>query len=146
MQAQLADVGVEVVPEEVEWGTLLSQIFEPTSRDFDGVVLSWVADFKLDESGLFHSQRTDEPTALSGLASLELDELLDALQVVREREEALDLWREYQLELHEQHPYTYLFFPERLAGVSRRLRDVRMDARGEWVGVRDWWIAPEDRR
>lgn len=146
MQAQLARVGVEVLPEEVEWGTLLGQIFEPSARDFDGVVLSWVADFKLDESGLFHSGRSEEPTAMSGLTSAEVDRYLDALPDVSDRDEARELWREYQLALDREHPYTYLFFPERMAGVNRRLRDVRMDARGEWVGVRNWRIAVEDRR
>jgi peptide/nickel transport system substrate-binding protein len=146
MQAQLSQVGVEVLPQEVEWGTLLGQIFEPSSRDFDGVVLSWVSDFKLDESGLFHSQRSEDPTAFSGLSSSEVDRYLDTLQVVTDRDEARTLWWEYQKILDREHPYTYLFFPERLVGVSRRLRGVHMDARGEWSGVKEWWIPVEDRR
>jgi peptide/nickel transport system substrate-binding protein len=146
MQAQLRQVGVEVIPREVEWGTLLGQIFEPSSRDFDGVVLSWVSDFKLDESGLFHSGRSEDPTAFSGLSSVDVDRYLDTLQVVTDRDEARELWREYQRTLDREHPYTYLFFPERLVGVSRRLQGVHMDARGEWSGVREWWIPLEDRR
>jgi peptide/nickel transport system substrate-binding protein len=146
MQSQLSQVGVEVLPQEVEWGTLLGQIFEPSSRDFDGVVLSWVSDFKLDESGLFHSRRSEDPTAFSGLSSATVDRYLDTLQVVTDREEARKLWWEYQRALDVEHPYTYLFFPERLVAVNQRLQDVRMDARGEWAGVTQWWISAEDRR
>lgn len=140
MQAGLAAVGVEVVPREVEWGTLLGEIFEPESRDFDGVVLSWVVDFKLDESGLFHSDASEQPTGLAGLLSPELDALLDRLKRVTDHAESAGLWQEYLAALDRVHPYTYLFFPDRLAGVSRRLRGVAMDARGEWAGVVDWWV------
>jgi peptide/nickel transport system substrate-binding protein len=143
MQAQLGEIGVEVVPEEVEWGTLLGQLFEPEARDFDGVVLSWVVDFKLDESGLFHSEADTQPTGLAGLQSAELDALLDGLKRASDRVDAVNLWDEYLTVLDREHPYTYLFFPDRLAGVNRRLRGVTMDARGEWAEVRSWSISGE---
>ena len=39
----------------------------------------------------------------------------------------------------------YLFFPDRLNGVNNRVKDVEMDARGEWVGVRHWYMDPASR-
>ncbi len=42
--------------------------------------------------------------------------------------------------LAQEQPYTFFYFPERLDGVNRRLRGVEMDARGEWLNVKDWWI------
>ena len=63
-----------------------------------------------------------------------------------EREEARTLWGQYQARLGEVQPFTFFYFPDRLDGVSRRLRNVTMDARGEWVNIREWRIAPEDRR
>ena len=139
IQAQLADVGVELVPRVVEWTTLLDQIFDPTVRDFDGVVLAWATDFKLDETDLFHSERIDDgPVALAGMNSPELDQYLDTLLLVVGRDEARTLWRQYQRVLEVEHPYTYLYFPRRLVAVNRRLVNVTMDVRGEWVNVREW--------
>ena len=141
MQAQLADVGVEVVPRVVEWATLLDQIFDPAVRDFDGVVLAWGTDFRIDESDLFHSARIDDgPVALAGLSNPELDRYLDTLPLVAGRDEARQLWHEYQKVLAVEHPYTYLYFPRRLVGVNRRLSNVTMDVRGEWVNVREWRV------
>lgn len=146
VQGDLAKVGIAVEPQIVEWATLLSQITTPGLRDFEGVVMAWVVDFKLDETDLFHSSKADEPYGLAGLSDPRVDRLLDALPRVVNREDAIPLWREYQELLVELQPYMYLYFPERIDGVSRRLRDVVLDVRGDWVSARQWWIPPEERR
>ncbi len=145
MQAQLRDVGVRVQPRVVEWSTLLSQINDPERRDFDGVIIAWIVEFKLDDTDLFHSDKVEEAYGWSGTENEEMDRLLDSIPLVADRDQARELWREYQEVLIEEHPYTYLFFPERLDGVNRRLQDVIMDVRGEWFNIKDWWIDPSAR-
>jgi len=46
----------------------------------------------------------------------------------------------------ELQPFTYVYFSDRLEGVNRRLQDVVLDTRGEWAGLREWWIPEELRR
>lgn len=145
MQAQLALIGIAVQPQVVEWATLLQQINTPELRDFDGVVMGWAVEFRLDDTDLFHSERIDQPFAWSGTDNPEIDRLLDALSVAVDRDEALALWAEYQTEIMEEQPYTFFYYPDRLDGVSRRVRGVEMDARGEWLNVKDWYIDPEGR-
>src|SRR5690606_27939112 len=145
MQAQLADIGVAVTPQVVEFGTLLQQINTPTLRDFDGVVMAWVTEFKLDDTNLCHSERIDQPYAWSGTRNPEMDRLIEALSVTVDRERAMPLWAEYQREIAEEQPYTFFYFPDRLDGVNRRVRGVVMDARGEWVSIRDWHVDPASR-
>jgi len=145
MQAQLAEIGIEVRPQVVEWATLLQQINTPDLRDFDGVVIGWVTEFKLDDTDLFHSERIDEPYAWPGTRNPEIDRLLDRLQKVVDREEALPLWAEYQRLVAREQPYTYFYFPDRLDGLNRRLKGVVTDARGEWISIRDWYIDPAAR-
>jgi peptide/nickel transport system substrate-binding protein len=145
MQSQLRSIGVEVTPQVVEIGTLVDQITSPEARDFDGVVMSFVTDFRLDDTGLFHSERLDEPYAWSGTQNPEIDGLLEALATTTDREVALPLWREYQRVLAQEQPYTFFYYPDRLAGVNKRVRDVHMDVRGEWVGIRNWWVDPASR-
>ena len=121
------------------------QIFDAAVRDFDGVVFGWVSDFRMDDRDLFHSDRVDGFYALSGTRNAAMDRLLDTLQVVVDQEQAKPLWDEYQRVQVAEHPYTPLFFPDRLAAVGARMRGVVMDVRGEWVSVRDWWIDPGQR-
>ena len=145
MQSQLAQVGVEARPQVVEWATLLQQINTPELRDFDGVVMGWVTEFKLTDMDLFHSARIDQPYAWSGTQNPELDRLLEVLSVTVDREEAKTLWQEYQAVLVEEQPYTFFYFPDRLDGVNRRVQGVVMDARGEWVNIKDWYLDPASR-
>ena len=132
-------------PQVVEWATLLTQINTPDLRDFDGVVMAWVVEFKLDDLDLFHSDRIDQPYAWSGTRNPELDRLLVRPGTAIDREEATALWAEYQAALIQEQPYTFFYFPERLAGVNNRLRGVQMDARGEWLSTREWYIDPASR-
>ena len=145
MQAQLGEVGVDLQPRGMELNAFLSTIFSP-EREFEGFLIAWESEFRLDERDLFHSQAVNGPYAFSGIQDSILDRYLDTLQLVTDREEARPLWREYQLRLMELHPYTFLYSYYRENGVNRRLRGVRMDVRGDWQNIREWWIAPEDRR
>ena len=145
MQAQLAEIGVEVAPTVVEWGTLLSQISDPTFRDFDGVVMGWVVEYKLDDTDLLHSRNFSGTYAFSGTLRPDIDSLLDQLPLVVDRTDAKPLWKQYQELLVDEQPYTFFFFPDRLDGVSKRLRGVEMDNRGEWLNIKDWWV-PADQR
>jgi peptide/nickel transport system substrate-binding protein len=145
MQSQLAEIGVEVRPQMVEIGALLDQINTPTLRDFDGVVMGWSADFKLDDMDLFHSERGDGPFAWAGTRNPEMDRLMEAISLTVDREAATALWRDYQAALIEEQPYTFFYFPDRLEGVNRRVRNVVMDARGDWVNIKDWYLDPASR-
>ena len=145
MQAQLAPLGVAIQPLVVEWTTLLSQVTSPERRDFDGLVLSWVADYKVDDIDLFHSERSDADWAVTGLQNPEIDRLLEELRLITDTVRARPLWEEYQRRLNEEQPYTFFYFPDRLSGINRDLQGVVMDPRGEWVSVREWRLDPASR-
>ena len=145
MQAQLAAIGADVTPTVVEWLTLLSQINDPTRRDFDGFVLGWVGEFKLDDTDLFHSRSLSGSYAWAGTQRPDIDNFLDELPLVVDRDDAKPLWAQYQELLVDEQPYTFFYFPDRLDGVSTRLRGVEMDARGEWLNIKDWWISADQR-
>ena len=145
MQSQLARIGVEVRAENVEWGTLLDQISVTAERDFDGVLFRWVPDYRLDETDLFHSSRSDYPWALSGISDPEVDRLLGEVSATMDREAARQLWAQYHQVLNEVHPYTYLYFQTLMHGVTKRLRGVQMDARGDWLNIKDWYLDPAGR-
>lgn len=145
VQDQLARIGVRIEPELLEIPTLVARVLDPTVRDFDGVVFGWVTEFNLDDRALFSSDRLMQPYAFAGMENPRIDALLEEIARTADRDAALPLWREYQRLLSEEHPFTFLFFPERIDGVSTRL-NATIDVRGDWVGARDWWIDPDARR
>jgi len=143
MQAQLREVGVDLQPRGLEFNTFLSTIFSP-ERPFEGFLISWEAEFRLDERDLFHSDAGNGPYAFAGTRDSVMDRYLDTLQLVTDREEAKAMWREYQLRQMQVHPFTFLYAPYRQNGVNKRLQGVGMDVRGDWQNIREWWIAPGD--
>ncbi|MDX1566962.1 MAG: ABC transporter substrate-binding protein [Longimicrobiales bacterium] len=147
MQSHLAEVGVVIVPRALEGTTLIARLVTPTvdGRDFEAAVLSLSADFRLDDTPILHSESADDPMGFAGTDVPEIDRLLDTLLLVTDRDEARAHWRRYQDLLVEHQPYTFLFTRSFLNGVNRRIRDVRMDIRGEWGNVGEWWIPEEER-
>ena len=123
----------------------LLPLISPPDRDFDGLLISFDAEFRQDDTDLFHSS-SDGIYAFSGTKDAELDRLLDTLQLVTDRDDALPLWREYQNRIIQLQPYTFLYFADRPYAVNRRLQGVIMDTRGEWLNLRRWWIPAQARR
>lgn len=145
MQAQLAEVGVAVRATVVEPSALQAQVFGPERREFDGLVFGFVSDFRVDDRDLFHSDRIEQPFALTGTRNPELDRLMDTLAVIVDAKAAKPLWDEYQRLLDREHPNTFLYFPDKIDAFGARMRGVSMDVRGEWAAVREWWIEPSLR-
>jgi len=109
------------------------------------VVMAWVGEFRVDDTGLFHSSRVDGPYAFSGTRNPKLDHLMDTLAVILDHDEARPFWTEYQVTIRDEQPYTFFYFKDRLLGVRDRVGGIHLDPRGEWVNVKDWWLDPESR-
>jgi peptide/nickel transport system substrate-binding protein len=145
VQADLSRIGVDMRIQIQEWGTLLDRVNSPQRRDFDAVLIGWRTEFRVDDSGLFHCDRRDQPFQWVGHCDPELDRLLDELPLIADRERSRPLWHEYQRRIARDQPFTFVYFQERLHGVANRLRNVNPDPRGDWVGVSRWWISPQQR-
>jgi peptide/nickel transport system substrate-binding protein len=145
VQAQLRQVGIEVRPQALEWGTLLDRINDTKRRDFDAVVIGWVTEFRIDDSDLFSCKKLDDPYQWVGYCDPRTEVMLDSLPRIVDRNAAKPLWAEYQRKVAADQPYTFLYFSRRLEGVHERLRNVHPDARGDWVGAHRWYIAPGQR-
>jgi len=71
--------------------------------------------------------------------------LLERLPLIVSRDQAKPVSVEYQRKIAQDQPYTFVYFQQRLEGVSNRLQNVHPDARGDFVGVSQWYIAPGQR-
>jgi len=117
----------------------------PDLRDFDGALAYFIPDLRLDDTDIFHSARADQPFATTGVNSPEIDRLLESIAVTTDRAQGWSLWREYQAALIAEQPYTFVFFPDRLIGLNRRVRGAVMDVRGELVNLREWYLEEASR-
>ncbi|MFQ5746833.1 MAG: ABC transporter substrate-binding protein [Gemmatimonadota bacterium] len=144
IQAQLKRVGIDAVPRLLEWQTLLGL---HRRREFDAVLTNWVLDnFRVDPRVLFHGSQAALPSSAnrSSYSNPRADSLMDLGVRTMDPAEASRIWLEFSEIIQNDQPLTFLFWQDELAGVSRKLAGVRMDARGELVNVPQWrWRRPD---
>ena len=146
MQRQLRQVGVDVQIQPQEFQSMLQRY---KAREYDAVLANWSLDtFKVDPSPLFSCAQAQVKNSANrtGYCNPRADALLDTLPTIADRAAAKPLWSEYQRLISAEQPFTFLFFQRRLEGVHERLRNVRPDARGDWVGASRWYIRPDARQ
>lgn len=141
VQSHLAKVGVASRPRVLEAATLISVLSDPTRRDFDAALVGWITEFRSNDTDLFHCSRLNGQYQWSGYCDPEADSLLDILPTITDREASMPLWSRYQRKLAADQPYTFLYFAERVVGVSNRLQDAKPDVRGDFVNIAQWWLA-----
>lgn len=143
VQAQLRRIGVEVQIRALEFQTLLSL---HRNRDFDAVLSAWVLDnFQLASTpmSLFHSRWVPVPGSAnrSSFADPRADSLIEAGAAATDPAESRRIWRELTQLLQEEQPITFLFWAPDLTGIGSRVGGVIQDARGQFVSMKDWYVA-----
>ena len=135
VQSDLRKVGIDVEPRLSEFNSLIDRLLE---EDFEAVVSGWSVDFKFDPTETFGCE--DGPYNYPSYCNEQADSLVRQGLTTLDNEQARPIWRQYQQIIHEEQPYTFLYYQDERLGVSRQLRGVVGDARGHLVSVKDWWL------
>jgi peptide/nickel transport system substrate-binding protein len=131
IQADLRAVGADVRIRQLELGAFLATAQGP-ARDYDALVTGIPGDLALGYlRSLFDSRRLDQPLQYAQYRNPAVDRALDAGDFAAvQRIVARDL------------PITFLYHARGVQGMSRRLRGVRMDLRGELATLGRWRLEP----
>jgi peptide/nickel transport system substrate-binding protein len=143
IQDDLKRIGIVVVPQVREWSVFLDEI---KAKRFQAFHMAWQVDFIVNPYDTFHSGSIEGKYNMGSYSSPRVDELIDEGLLKRTQAEAMPIWHEFQEILHRDQPYTILFELRYSVGASRRIRGMKIDARGTFVNVEEWWIAPKDRK
>jgi peptide/nickel transport system substrate-binding protein len=134
VQQQLAKVGVEVKPAQMEWGAFLDRV-QPPRSDFDALILGWNLGNAVDPSN-WHSREIAQGLNYGGFSNARVDELVDrSIREVDRTERAATIKEIYRIVADEQ-PDLFVYNPEKLAAL-------RSDVRGFVLHPRDYIYAPE---
>ncbi|HYO46788.1 MAG TPA: peptide-binding protein [Gemmatimonadota bacterium] len=140
VQNDLKNVGIEVQPRLVEWNTLITDL---KAKNFEATVSGWSVDFKFNPTDTFSTEAIEGKYNYPSYSNASADSLMEQALVTLDREQAKPLWKRYSEIIHEDQPYTFLYYLEERLGVSNRLHDVKADARGHMISAAEWWM-PED--
>ncbi|HEY7472902.1 MAG TPA: peptide-binding protein [Gemmatimonadota bacterium] len=140
VQNDLKQLGIDVQPRLIEWNTLITDL---KAKRFEAAVSGWSTDFKFNPTDLFSTEAIEGKYNYPSYSNPEADSLMTKALVTLNREDAKPLWIRYSEIIHEDQPYTFLYYLQERLGVSNRLRDVEADARGHLISAAQWWI-PEN--
>lgn len=142
VQNDLAKIGIQVQPRLVEWNTHITAL---KAKDFEAAVSGWSVDFKFDPTEVMSCEAIEAKYNYPSYCNPKADSLMAEALVTLDREEAKPIWDAYQETIHQDQPYTFLYYLTERLGVGNRLNEVTADARGHLVSIADWWI-PESQQ
>ncbi len=140
LQADLGAIGVRVSIQQRDLASFLAQARARPAR-FDALFTGIPGDLSLAYlSAMYDSHQAGGALDYGGYHTPHLDSLLAAARTAPGGDRARDAWAAVQRDLAAQAPAVWVYDARGVQGVSRRLRGVQRDLRGELVPVHDWTI------
>lgn len=144
IKANLAAVGVDMSIEIREARAIMPLVTRP-DRSFDAFLVGWSRDVPLNEKQLWACDQIEQMFQFTSYCNRAVDAVLDSLTMVSDRDVLDRLVDRYGELIRADQPYTFLYVPEQVAVARVELRDVAVDARGDWNSITEWWLEPASR-
>ena len=142
IQEDLRRAGIEARVRQLEWTTLVAKL---RGRDFEAAISAFNIDTGLDLTYAFHSGSIDDGMNFGSYSNPRIDRLIEAARASRDVAELAGPLHEIQGLLHDEQPLTFLWEPQKLTGVSRRLQGARPNPLSYLFRIEEWWLSPTGR-
>ncbi len=145
VKEDMAAAGIHMRLDVYEWSVFLQRIDE---RNFEACMLAWTVPLEADPYQVWHSSQADAPQSSNfiGFRNAEADRLIEAIRVAFDTDERIALCHQFQALLHREQPYTFLFAPAKLSGMSARYENIRLlpyPSYGTSPGRPEWLWTPK---
>jgi peptide/nickel transport system substrate-binding protein len=139
IQASLRELGVGVEIRVLEWASFLKEYVK--KRRFEAIILGWGIGLDPDQFEIWHSSKTgpDELNMIS-YANPEVDKLLEQGRQSCRQEERKKYYDRIQEILAEEQPIVFLYFPDSLPTVSRRVHGIVESPNGIRFNFPEWYV------
>jgi peptide/nickel transport system substrate-binding protein len=140
LQDQLKKVGIEIEIQSFEWAKFYEDL---KSGNFQIVTSNWVGVTEPDMFySVFHSKMAPPNGRNRGrYVNPRIDELTVKGQLVLDGQERKKVYSEIQKILAEDLPYIYLWYPHNVIVMSKRVQGFTPYPDGDFVSLKDVWIA-----
>ncbi len=137
IQNDLLKVGVKVEIQTYEFNTFIRHILE---KNFDAVLSGWRVATKPDLATLFHTEAIKSGHNIVSYSNPYLDKLNDSAAVLQNLSNAKIIWDQVQEIIYEDQPYTFLYEPVRINGISKRVKSetVKMNSISFLYNLHEW--------
>jgi len=139
IQASLREIGVGVDIKILEWAAFLKEYVK--KRRFEAIVLGWGIGQDPDQYEIWHSSKTG-PDQLNHIsyANPEVDALLERGRSSCHEAERKKHYDRLQEILAEEQPIVFLYFPDALPAVARRVHNIVESPNGIRFNFPEWFV------
>ncbi len=136
IQEMLAEVGIEVVLDIMDFGALIPKVYD--DQDFDMYLMGWSLSLEPDPSGIWLS--TDTWNAV-GFDHPDNDRLILDGRGTLDQDERYGIYQSWQRLLVDEAPYVWLYAEKEAWVANPRIENFRPDAFALYWDVWDWKAA-----
>lgn len=142
IKEQLKKVGIEIKIRVLEWQSFLELV---TKRQFQAVLLGWSLSRDPDLFDIFHSSKT-HPGQFNFVSykNSEVDSLLENARQILDRQKRKKLYFRVHELITEDQPYTFLYVPDTIIAVNKRIKGIEPAPAGIWHNYIHWYV-PKNR-
>jgi peptide/nickel transport system substrate-binding protein len=121
----------------MEWQAFLNMVVFP--HKFDAVLLGWGLSPTPDPYLFWHSN-SDKPGGfnLVGYHNKKLDRMIEASQKMIDSEKLGKLWREMFRIIVADNPYLFLYIPNSITAVNKKIQHIQPALGGIWHNYITW--------
>ena len=137
LQHQLKKAGVIVKLRVMEWQAFLNMVVFP--HKFDSVLLGWGLSPTPDPYMFWHSDNDKRGGFnLVGYDDAKMDKMIEESQEIIDRKKLAKIWQEMFKMITDKNPYLFLYIPNSITVVNKKLRNVENSPSGIWHNYILW--------
>lgn len=139
IQEQLKKIGIKVNIRILEWSTFINQYVN--KKNFDALILGWNTAVDPDQYLLWHSSQCN-PGQYNFMSykNKDVDELLVKARTTFDKEKRKEYYHKIQDIMRDDPPCIFLYFPESLVCVNKRIEGVQLASAGIGWNFHKWRI------
>jgi peptide/nickel transport system substrate-binding protein len=144
VQARLKDVGIEVKLRIIEWAAFLKEYID--KKAFEAIIMGWTIPHDPDLFDVWNSGKT-KPGELNFISfnNAEVDRLIDEGRFTMDQAKRKVAYDRLQEIFYEEVPYVFLYVPDALLAINKRILGPEVTALGVGDNLPEWHV-PKDRQ
>ncbi len=137
LQYQLKKAGVVVKLRVMEWQAFLNMVVFP--HKFDAILLGWGLSPTPDPYMFWHSDNDKKGGFnLVGYKNAKMDKMIEKSQSVIDRKKLSQMWREMFKMITDENPYLFLYIPNSITAVNKKIKNIQSAPSGIWHNYIMW--------
>lgn len=136
IQSDLKKIGVKVNVQPLEGNVFFGNL---RKKDYEAAFAGWSAALVTDPRDIWHSGYK-YIFNFPSYSNARVDQLIEASEVELDDAKRREMYREMQAIIHDDQPYTFLYWMNQPILIDKRFRDVKCDVLSQYKDLHEWWV------